>query len=49
MKQKRFEAKLLSGHKESAVEVPFDPAETAKSAEISSAGLVEVSVEPRVE
>lgn len=27
MKKKRFKAELLSGHKESAVEVPFDPAE----------------------
>jgi hypothetical protein len=26
MKKKRFKAELLSGHKESAVEVPFDPA-----------------------
>ena len=92
MKKKRFKAELLSGHKESAVEVPFDPArewdlepqplwrgrrghqvlakinrvsfesaivprqkkfyllidaETAKSAGISSGGLVEVTVEPR--
>jgi hypothetical protein len=91
MKKKRFKAKLLSGHKESAVEVPFDPAEewqidprplwrgrrghsvgvvingvsfesaivprqkkfyllidteSAKTAGISSGGLVEVSVEP---
>jgi len=27
MKKKRFQAELLSGHKESAVEIPFDPAE----------------------
>ena len=27
MKKKRFKAELLSGHKESAVEVPFDPAD----------------------
>jgi hypothetical protein len=27
MKKKRFKAELLSGHKENAVEVPFDPAE----------------------
>ena len=26
MKKKRFKAELLSGHKESAIEVPFDPA-----------------------
>lgn len=94
MKKKRFKAKLLSGHKESAVEVPFDPAEewqiepqplwrgrrghpvdavinrvsfesaivprqkrfyllidgeTAKSAGISTGGLVEVSVKPSAE
>jgi hypothetical protein len=94
MKRKRFKAEVLSGHKECAVEVPFDPArewniapqplwrgrrghqvlakinrisfesaivsrqkkfyllidaETAKSAGISSGGLVEVSVAPRAE
>ena len=27
MKKKRFKAEVLSGHKESAVEVPFDPSE----------------------
>jgi hypothetical protein len=26
MKKKKFKAELLSGHKEDAVEVPFDPA-----------------------
>jgi hypothetical protein len=91
MKKKRFKSELLSGHKESAIEVPFDPAEewhidpqplwrgrrghsvhvvinrvffesaivprqkkfyllidaeAAKSAGISSDGLVEVAVEP---
>jgi len=30
MKKKRFKAELLSGHKESAVEVPFDPAQVWK-------------------
>ena len=92
--KKALQSELLSGHKENAVEVPFDPArewdiepqplwrgrrghqvlakinrvsfesaivprqkkfyllidaETAKSAGISSGGLVEVSVEPRAE
>ena len=91
MKKKRFKAEVVSGHKESAVEVPFNPAEewqidpqplwrgrrgypvdvvikrvsfesaivprqkkfyllidaeAAKSAGISSGGLVEVAVEP---
>lgn len=91
MKRKRFKAEVLAGHKESAVEVPFDPsrewgiesqplwrgrrghqvvarikgvsfasaivprqkkfyllidAEAAKSAGISSGGVVEVAVEP---
>jgi hypothetical protein len=27
MKPKRFKAEVLSGHKENALEVPFDPAE----------------------
>lgn len=27
MKQKKFKAEVLSGHKEDAVEVPFDPAQ----------------------
>ena len=27
MKKKKFKAELLSGHKEDAVEVPFDPAQ----------------------
>ena len=27
MKKKRFKAEVLSGHKERAVEVPFDPSE----------------------
>jgi len=27
MKQKRFKAEVLSGHKEDALEVPFDPAQ----------------------
>ena len=27
MKRKRFKAEVLSGHKEDAVEVPFDPAQ----------------------
>ena len=27
MKQKRFKAEVLSGHKEDAVELPFDPAQ----------------------
>jgi hypothetical protein len=26
MKRKKFKAQVLSGHKEDAVEVPFDPA-----------------------
>jgi hypothetical protein len=94
MKKKLFKAEVLSGHKESAVEVPFDPArewnmeprplwrgrrghqvlakikgvsfesaivprqkkfyllidaEAAKSAGISTGGLVEVAVEPCAE
>jgi hypothetical protein len=31
MKKKRFKAEVLSGHKESAVEVPFDPKEEWKT------------------
>ena len=27
MKKKRFKAEVLSGHKEDAIEVPFDPAQ----------------------